>query len=473
MSNFFSELDLSSIIRHSDDLLQIARFFSQEKGTCFLYSGGKFPLSQKSFLCVFPFASVSIEAALQRKYWQGDILSPLELQLDNPWDALKQFLEEPSSDEPIPRWVGYLGYEMGAYSDPDIQLDYVQPVIPLAFFQQFACTLIFDHQLEKCDLWIDENSFSFLNSSQQSKVLELNNISNWLSIRDQAYSFVPKRKVAPLKYKNQPKRSEAYMDHVQKAQELIENGEIYQINLSQSFAFQGKRDGFELFYQLAKQNPAPYSGYWDLPFCSIVSSSPEKFLKKQSQTLSTEPIKGTAPRGTTAIEDFHNREKLLSSEKENAELLMITDLMRHDLGKVSLPGSIKVNPDWNCYAYQNVFHLSSTIESIPFSSMHDLDIVRTCFPGGSITGCPKIRAMQHIYDFEKRARGIYTGSLGYFSHNGDFDFNIAIRSIVLTDLGIETALGAGIVADSNALHEYQEILCKGKSIFEILDISIS
>ncbi|MBS4167870.1 anthranilate synthase component I family protein [Parachlamydia sp. AcF125] len=472
MSSFFNALDLSSIIALPEDLLQIARYFSHEKGTCFLYSGGSFPLSKKSFLCLYPFSFICIEPTIQRKSWGGGILKPLELHLKNPWDALKQFLNEPSLTFSFPRWVGYLGYEMGAYSDSQLVLEYTPPEIPLAYFQRFACTIVFDHDLKKCQLWIDQESFSFLDRSQIGQILEWSTISTWIRVKAQAYALASPSEVSSLIFKIQPAGRESYLNQVQKAKTLIEKGEIYQVNLSQPFTLQGRREGFELFYRLAKLNPAPYSGYWDLPFCSIVSSSPEKFLKKDSLLLSTEPIKGTAPRGTTPTEDGGNRERLVRSEKENAELLMITDLMRHDLGKVSVAGSVKVNPHWNCYGYQNVFHLSSEVESIACSSLHFLDIIRACFPGGSITGCPKIRAMQTIHAFEKRARGIYTGSLGYFSHNGDFDFNIAIRSLILSPTSIHTAFGAGIVADSLPDQEYQEILSKGQSIFEILNVSL-
>ena len=147
---------------------------------------------------------------------------------------------------------------------------------------------------------------------------------------------------------------------------------------------------------------------------------------------------------------------------------MITDLMRNDLGKFSIPGSVHTEEIWGCEAYANVFHMVSTISSKPVPGVHNVDMIRDCFPGGSITGCPKIRAMELIHQLENRARGIYTGSIGYFAGNGDFDFNIAIRTITVHEDWIDLQLGGAIVADSNPQYEFAETFHKGASIFQVL-----
>ncbi len=264
---------------------------------------------------------------------------------------------------------------------------------------------------------------------------------------------------------------ESYVDKIQRAKEFIKSGDVYQINLSQQWEFLGERDPFDLFKRLAVLNPAPFSAYLYLKDFSIISSSPERFLEKRGDILETRPIKGTAPRGKTPAEDAESKQRLLASEKERAELMMITDLMRNDLGKISAIGSVEVPLLCGCEAYQNVFHLYSTVNSRVLSSFNPIDIVRSCFPGGSITGCPKLRAMEVIEELEKRPRGIYTGSIGYFSQNGDFDFNIAIRTLLVADIKVVVQLGGAIVIDSDPLKEYEETYHKGRSIFEILNSS--
>ncbi len=232
----------------------------------------------------------------------------------------------------------------------------------------------------------------------------------------------------------------------------------------------GDVDPFSLFRSLFLENPAPFACYLNFDGVSIVSSSPERLLSKTGSLLETRPIKGTIPRGKDQAEDKVNLSRLLHSEKDKAELLMITDLMRNDIGKTSLVGSVRTEELWRVEAYSNVFHLLSVIRSKAKADKHPLDLVRSCFPGGSITGCPKLRAMELILELEKRARKIYTGSLGYFSSEGDFDFNIAIRTLLVDNEGIDLQLGGAIVLDSNARLEYLETLHKGLSIFQVLGV---
>jgi para-aminobenzoate synthetase component 1 len=265
-----------------------------------------------------------------------------------------------------------------------------------------------------------------------------------------------------------PENFQLYSSKIERAKDLIASGDIYQVNLSQQICFEGERDPYDIFRKLAQKNPAPFSAYLKGKDFAIVSSSPERFLEKKGDYLETRPIKGTIPRGNNNVEDEHNRRELLSSEKEKAELLMITDLMRNDLSKISFPGSVETIDLWRCEPYTNVFHLLSIIRSHAKPNIHPVDLIRQCFPGGSITGCPKLRAMEVIAELEKRARGIYTGSIGYISANGDFDFNIAIRTLVFNAQRLDIQLGGAIVADSISEKEYQETLHKGKSIFNVL-----
>jgi para-aminobenzoate synthetase component 1 len=261
---------------------------------------------------------------------------------------------------------------------------------------------------------------------------------------------------------------ESYATKVEAAKELIYAGDIYQVNLSQQIVFVGQRDPFQIFDSLARLNPAPFSAFLKLKNFAVISSSPERFLSKQEGWLETRPIKGTKVRGKTPQEDECNLKALLNSEKNKSELLMITDLVRNDLGKVSLPGSVSTLKINSVASYENVHHLYSIVKSRALPGLHSIDILRSCFPGGSITGCPKLSAMEVIANLEDRARGLYTGSIGYFAGNGDFDFNIAIRTLTVTNDRIDIQLGGAITADSDSKDEFEETLHKGASIFKAL-----
>ena len=228
---------------------------------------------------------------------------------------------------------------------------------------------------------------------------------------------------------------------------------------------------FDLFYKMMLDNPAPMSAYIQSDAFSILSTSPERFLKKKEGRLETRPIKGTVSRGKTAEQDELNRNDLINSEKNRAELLMITDLMRNDLGRVSQTGSVHTPKIWECEAYTNVFHLVSTVQSEALPDLSSVQLLRQVFPAGSITGCPKLSAMEVIHQQEKRARGIYTGSIGYFSGNGDFDFNVAIRTLLAQEGMIDLQVGGAVVIDSVPEDEFKETEHKGASMFKALGIS--
>jgi para-aminobenzoate synthetase component 1 len=262
---------------------------------------------------------------------------------------------------------------------------------------------------------------------------------------------------------------ERYVEKVLRAKEQILDGEIYQVNLSHTCRYAGIHDPFSLYRQLIDHNPVPFSAYLNIDSrFSIVSLSPERLLRHERGVLETRPIKGTAPRGQNAEEDQAERANLLASPKERAELMMITDLMRNDLGMVSKAGSVLTPELCVCEAYASVYHLHSVIRSQAKESLHPLDLLGAAFPGGSISGCPKSSAMRTIRELEQRPRGIYTGSIGYIRGNGDFDFNIAIRTLAVEGDTAMLSLGGGIVADSDPHLEYEETLHKGRPFFRSL-----
>ncbi|MGL4879165.1 anthranilate synthase component I family protein, partial [Paraclostridium dentum] len=198
----------------------------------------------------------------------------------------------------------------------------------------------------------------------------------------------------------------------------------------------------------------------------VLSNSPERFIKCIDNTIEARPIKGTRPRGKTVEEDIRLQEELRNSEKDKAELLMIVDLERNDLGKVSKIGTVKVPELFVIEPYANVSHLVSTVTGKLKDSLSSTDIIKATFPGGSITGAPKIRAMEIIDELEPTQRNVYTGSVGYIGFNGDMDFNIAIRTLIKKDKNIFFQVGGGITWDSNPEEEYQETLDKAKSIMK-------
>jgi len=263
-----------------------------------------------------------------------------------------------------------------------------------------------------------------------------------------------------------------YIEAVKKAKEYIAKGDIYQVNLSQRFETNLPVSPFKLYRTLRKINPAPFGAYLNFGEVIVASSSPERFLKVTERKVETRPIKGTRPRGKTLEEDRHLARELLRSEKDRAELIMIVDLERNDLGRVCEYGSVKVKKLVELERYPTVFHTVSTVEGILHQGKDRIDLLKATFPGGSITGAPKIRAMEIIDELEPTKRSIYTGALGYFGFNGTMDLNIVIRTFLIKNNRIYFQVGGGIVADSDPEKEYEETLHKAKALIKSLQINI-
>jgi len=261
---------------------------------------------------------------------------------------------------------------------------------------------------------------------------------------------------------------EAYLKAVQKAKEYIAAGEIYQVNLSQRFHCELEGDAFSLYRILSQINPAPFAGYLNLEHMQLLSASPELFLRVRGRRVVTRPMKGTRPRGVTPQQDRCLRRELLCSEKDRAELVMIVDLLRNDLGRVCEFGSVRVRRLVNLETYPTVFQTTSSIEGQLRPGCGPVELLQATFPGGSITGAPKIRAMEIIEELEPTKRGIYTGSLGFVSFHGDLELNILIRSLLVKEGRAWFQVGGGIVADSDPEAEYQETLDKAQALITAL-----
>ncbi|MEJ2762462.1 aminodeoxychorismate synthase component I [Photobacterium sp. MCCC 1A19761] len=252
-------------------------------------------------------------------------------------------------------------------------------------------------------------------------------------------------------------------------QEYLRSGDCYQINLAQRFqaGFQG--DAWQAYLRLEQTNGAPFSGFIHTDDHAIVSVSPERFLRHHQGMVETKPIKGTRPRGETPEQDLAQAHALQTAEKDRSENLMIVDLLRNDIGRVASPGSVKVPKLFEIESFPAVHHLVSTVTGTLDNRYSPLDLLRACFPGGSITGAPKIRAMEIIEELEPHRRSVYCGSIGYLSRCGQMDTSITIRTLISQDNTLYAWAGGGLVADSQADSEYQETLDKLSKILPILE----
>ncbi|MCU7904804.1 MAG: aminodeoxychorismate synthase component I [Candidatus Thiodiazotropha sp. (ex Epidulcina cf. delphinae)] len=260
----------------------------------------------------------------------------------------------------------------------------------------------------------------------------------------------------------------AYADRFARIQHYIREGDCYQVNFAQRFSGVIEGDSWSLYRHLRRVNPAPFSAFMDYPFATILSTSPERFLRLHRGRVQTRPIKGTRPRSGDPHRDGYLRSSLATSEKDRAENLMIVDLLRNDLGQVCKTGSVKVPVLFDIESFAQVHHMVSTVSGELDHGRDALDLVRACFPGGSITGAPKLRAMEIIDELEEARRGLYCGSIAYIGMDGSMDSNIAIRSLVMRNRSVDFWAGGGIVADSCEEAEYQESLDKASAIFTAL-----
>lgn len=281
--------------------------------------------------------------------------------------------------------------------------------------------------------------------------------------------------LGPLTFMPEQRQS-SYMDRVQRCQDYIAAGDIYQANLSHRFsvacdAFTSRGElltDLVAYGRLRAVNPSPFSGLLRFDQISFISSSPERLVRLNGHRVDTRPIAGTRPRGRTAADDQRLAEELRSNEKECAEHVMLVDLERNDLGRVCDFGSVQVDEFMSIEQYSHVSHIVSNVTGRLRQDANGFDLVRAMFPGGTITGVPKIRCMEIIEELEPVRRGAYTGSMGYISWSGDLDFNILIRTLVMRNGKGYLQVGAGIVADSEPAREYEETIHKAQAFLSAL-----
>ena len=351
--------------------------------------------------------------------------------------------------------IGYLSYDFGRHLEnlPSQARDDLQ--LPDARFGLYDWALISDHHLATSQLVFHPA----LIDSERQRLLEL-------------FTQPAPQKIEPFKL-DSPMSADLSADDYRQAferiQQYIQAGDCYQVNFAQRFRAQCQGDPWAAYCALRTACPTPFSGFQSLPDGdAVLSLSPERFVKVSERHVETRPIKGTRPRGLTAVEDAANAAELLASPKDRAENLMIVDLLRNDLGRTCRIGSVRVPELFSLESYPNVHHLVSSVTGELADNKDALDLIAGSFPGGSITGAPKIRAMQIIDELEPTRRGLYCGSLLYLDVRGEMDSSIAIRSLLVKDGQVCCWGGGGIVADSDWQAEYQESITKVKVLLDTL-----
>ncbi len=362
----------------------------------------------------------------------------------------------PSERAPLPfcgGWFVYLGYELAGEIEPALQL-LPDPVLPKAFAVRCPTALVFDHEQGACHL-VSE-SLEYQDRLQLQKDVE--------AVRKQRR--LP-NKIIKSVHEEEP---HLYTDAVMKAQDYISAGDIYQANLSRQWSATVSRQvsGSDIYASLCHTSPAPFAGIARWQGVEIISSSPERLLSIRDGMAATRPIAGTRPRSENDARDSTLSAELFSHPKELAEHVMLIDLERNDLGRVCDAGSVEVDEMMVLESYSHVHHIVSNVKGRLRDDVKPGQAIAAVFPGGTITGCPKVRCMQIIAELEQGPRGAYTGSFGYLNRDGSLDLNILIRTIVKQGNELTIRAGAGIVADSDPDAELEETRAKAKGMLKAL-----
>lgn len=375
---------------------------------------------------------------------QSELLPPLSTLIDLPF---------------IGGTLGYFSYDLGRRVEKIATTATHDIPLPEMAVGLYDWALIVDHQLQQSWLIEPKNSHRLAWLTQQQSQTKSSSTS-------QKSNYNTTFQLTSSWSSNMTK--EDYCNKFNTIQSYLLSGDCYQINLAQRFSAHYQGDEWQAYCRLETANGAPFSSFIRTDNGAILSVSPERFLQLNQSDIETKPIKGTRPRSSDTIEDAANALALQQAPKDRAENVMIVDLLRNDIGRVAVPGSVRVPALFAIESFPAVHHLVSTVTGQLASNYSATDLIRACFPGGSITGAPKVRAMEIIEELEPNRRSIYCGSIGYISRCGTMDTNIAIRTLVAYQHRLYAWAGGGIVADSNAESEYQETLDKLSKILPTL-----
>ncbi|MFA6562233.1 MAG: aminodeoxychorismate synthase component I [Verrucomicrobiia bacterium] len=389
---------------------------------------------------------------------------------ENPFAALRElerrFCAGDGGEWPHGALIGCFGYGLRQFVErvPARVADDV--ALPDAWFGVYDRLLVFDHDSGRATIistGVDESGRADLDRARRRAEEWQRKLAVATALPQMALVFDGRETTLESNLTR-----DDYERAVRRILDYIAAGDAYQVNFSQRFRARTTASPELLYHALRTENPAPFAAYLDCGEGQILSSSPERFLQIRGRRIQTRPIKGTRPRTGNEQADQKAGRELMMSAKDQAELLMITDLERNDLGRVCEFGSVHVPELVTLESYATVLHLVSTVEGRLADGVTAVDAIRACFPGGSITGAPKIRAMEIIDELEPSARGVYTGAIGYLGFNGVADFNIAIRTMVYEDGVVHFHAGGGIVADSEPALEYEETLHKARGMVQAL-----
>lgn len=346
-------------------------------------------------------------------------------------------------------WFLFLSYELVKEIEPVLDIQHFDERLPVAQAVRIPAAIIYDRK-KKITLLVSESEYSHYLDDLES------DLKNY-------HGTPPGEQVHVNPAEEEPER---YLKNISRVLDYIKEGDVFQVNLSRLWqaACHPETDPISLYQNLRQSNPAPFSALVRIDDTYILSSSPERLLRVKNKICETRPIAGTRPRGNVDEEDISLKDELIDNLKERAEHIMLIDLERNDLGRVCQPGSVQVTELMGLESYAHVHHIVSNVVGKLKNDIEPGDVIAAVFPGGTITGCPKVRCMQIIQELEDAPRGAYTGSIGYLNRNGDMDLNILIRTIVMHDKNISFRAGAGLVADSDPIKELEETRFKAKGM---------
>ncbi|RHW31827.1 anthranilate synthase component I family protein [Neobacillus notoginsengisoli] len=387
----------------------------------------------------------------------------------NPLHGLKKYMANFSNEagSPIPLAaggaIGYINYDYARYIEslPELATDELN--VPDVYFMFHKEWFVFDLKEEVMTM--------FFRFSEEEELAV--RVRQW---EGRWTDSEPVRAESPVTSAAHHEREvsigeKEFTEAVEKVREYIAEGDVFQVNLSVRQTKPIDVSALAVYEKLRAVNPSPYMGYFHTPEFQLVSGSPELLVKKFGREISTRPIAGTRSRGRNEEEDFRLASELIESEKERAEHVMLVDLERNDLGKVSAYGTVQVNEFMAIEKYSHVMHIVSNIRGEISPEKDGFDLIDAVFPGGTITGAPKVRTMEIIEELEPSRRGPYTGSLGWIGFNGDLELNIMIRTMLVKDGQAHVQAGAGIVIDSNPKHEYEESLKKARALWKAKELA--
>jgi len=395
---------------------------------------------------------------------RGDVLAVLSELLNRFSLADPIDLQDPYRPPFQGGMIGFFGYDLAPRLERlprRVGRDSRFPDIRMALYDT---AVIIDAESKRVELW----SWDL---TGEGRLAAERRASAWRKAIGRALRSPAPRAIIPseLGAAASPSDRASYGRAVRRVLDYIAAGDVFQVNLSHRFTALGRPEPLDLYLRLKAKSPAPFAAFLRWKDLAVVSASPESFYQTRGDLLVTRPIKGTRPRHLDPIEDERLAAELAASLKDRSELTMIVDLERNDLGRVCRYGSVRVRDPWAVESFAQVHHLVATIEGRLWPGTTPLELTSALFPGGSITGAPKIRAMQIIDELEPNRRSLYTGAIGYLSRGGSSAFNIAIRTILVEGRRASFQVGGGIVADSDPDSEYEETLAKGKAMLEVLN----